>query len=212
MPWIFGLAFMPRVFFVSSQFFSMILHKLSSLCLVLYSIFIIMLVNIIFWGMHLLWNSQCEYDKHFPAFIWFNFFLNVTKYDKENDSKRIDWNSPGIFVIACDQSGCWEQFHCQCDQGNSDEKWHWNRFGFHISFCNNNMTSVEFFSVFEAWKINLYRFKMDWNCFRIPITCDANNNKKNWCSLHMCGNFIFDVTWLWIFFCTFHAIKAWLLQ
>lgn len=132
-------------FFVSSQFFSMILHKLSSLCLVLYSIFIIMLVNITFWGMHLLWNSQCEYDKHFPAFIWFNFFLNVTKYDKENDSKRIDWNSPGIFVIACDQSGCWEQFHCQCDQGNSDEKWHWNRFGFHFSFCNNNMTSVEFF-------------------------------------------------------------------
>lgn len=73
------------------------------------------------------------------------FKCERTKYDKENDSKRIDWNSPGIFVIACDQSGCWEQFHCQCDQGNSDEKWHWNRFGFHISFCNNNMTSVEFF-------------------------------------------------------------------
>lgn len=65
-------------FFVQQIFF-MILHKLSSLCLVLYSIFIIMLVNIIFWGMHLLWNSQCEYDKHFPAFIWFNFFLNVSE-------------------------------------------------------------------------------------------------------------------------------------
>lgn len=83
----------------------------------------------------------------FSHFYLIQFFFKCerTKYDKENDSKRIDWNSPGIFVIACDQSGCWEQFHCQCDQGNSDEKWHWNRFGFHISFCNNNMTSVEFF-------------------------------------------------------------------
>lgn len=83
----------------------------------------------------------------FSRFYLISIFFKCerTKYDKENDSKRIDWNSPGIFVIACDQSGCWEQFHCQCDQGNSDEKWHWNRFEFHISFCNNNMTSVEFF-------------------------------------------------------------------
>lgn len=72
--------------------------------------------------------------------------------------------------------------------------------GFIFLFATTTWHRLSFFSVFEAWKINLYRFKMDWNCFRIPITCDANNNKKNWCSLHMCGNFIFDVTWLWIFF------------